>query len=513
MSNPILQLKNIKKVYPGVIALNNVSLDFYSGEVHAIVGENGAGKSTFIKTITGAIRQTSGKIVFNGSEIQDNNPIKSLDRGISAIYQEFNLIPSLSVAENIFYGRYKKKGLFVDFKTMEAESKKILDRLGISINPKELVKNLSVGYQQIVEIAKSLVKDVKVLIMDEPSAPLTNSELSYLFKIIEKLKNDGVAILYISHRLEEIFEICDKVSVFRDGQYIKTMHVKDTNEDELIRLMVNRELGNQYPVSNLVKGDVAFEVRNLNAKKLHNINFKVNQGEILGFAGLVGAGRTEVMRAIFGADPITSGELLLNGKPIVNKSPKQAIQNGIGLIPEDRKTQGALLHMSILENTTYANLKRFSNQCSFLNKKEEKRITNQYKDLLKIKTPSIEQKVKNLSGGNQQKVVLAKWLATECKILIFDEPTRGIDVGAKQEIYELMVKLAQQGKIIIMISSEMPELLGMSDRIIVMQDGKINGELLKKDATQEKILSMASNKAVHNPSESYACGTKVGGIS
>lgn len=492
-NKPILQLSGIKKVYPGVTALNGVSLDFFPGEAHAICGENGAGKSTFIKCITGAIKPTEGKIIYMGEELLDNSPSHSMELGISAIYQEFNLIPFLSVSENIFYGNYPKKNGLVDFKKMEEESKKILEYLGVDISVKSLVKDLSIGYQQIVEIAKSLVKDVKVLIMDEPSAPLTNNELKYLFEIVEKLKKDGVSIIYISHRLEEVFLLCEQISILRDGNYITSMKSKDTTEEEVIKIMVDRDLGDQYPEILYQQGEKVLEVKGLQNKYIEDISFSAYKGEILGFAGLVGAGRTEVMRAIFGADPIKSGEIWLEGKQIKNKSPKDAINNGIGLLTEDRKTQGAVLRMTIRENITYANLNKFSIGKLFIDQKKEQKAASDYKETLNIKTPSIEQRVVNLSGGNQQKVVLAKWLATDCKVLIFDEPTRGIDVGAKQEIYNIMKELVKQGKVVIMISSEMPELMGMSHRIIIMHEGRISGEILRKEATQELILEMASH--------------------
>lgn len=492
-SKPILELEGIKKVYPGVTALNGVSMSFYPGRAHAICGENGAGKSTFIKCITGAIKPTEGQILFRGELLKDNSPSHSMGLGISAIYQEFNLIPFLTVAENIFYGNYPKKNGLVDFKQMEEESRRILEYLGVNISVKALVKDLSIGYQQIVEIAKSLVKEVKVLIMDEPSAPLTNNELHYLFAIVEKLKRDGVSIIYISHRLEEVFQLCDEISVLRDGNYICSMKTKDTTEEELIRIMVDRELGDQYPDVPYQRGEQVLQVKGLKSRLLKDISFTAYQGEILGFAGLVGAGRTEVMRAIFGADPIAAGEIILEGTEIRIKTPAEAIAHGIGLLTEDRKNQGAVLGMTIRENITYANLLGFSRGKLFVDEKRERQASLDYKDMLNIKTPGIEQKVMNLSGGNQQKVVLAKWLATNCKVLIFDEPTRGIDVGAKQEIYNIMKKLVEDGKVVIMISSEMPELLGMSHRIIVMHEGKISGEVLKQEATQELILEMASH--------------------
>lgn len=489
----ILELKGLTKVYPGVVALDDVCMTFKKGEVHAIVGENGAGKSTLIKSITGALEPTGGSIIFDGKEYKGFNPIQAIELGIGAVYQEFNLVPYLSVAENIFYGREIKKGPILDIKKMCQETDIILKELGVRIDPKTRVKDLSVAYQQIVEIAKSVSREVKVLILDEPSAPLTNTEIVAMFKIIKKLKQKGVTIIYISHRLEEIFEISDRVTVMRDSKYILTMETSDTDRKCLISLMVGRDLTDDYPCCNCKDQEVMLEVKNINTSYVRNINFKVNKGEILGFAGLVGAGRTETARAVFGADTLLSGDVFLNGKKINIKTPKDAIKSGIGLIPEDRKQHGVLLGLSIRNNITFSSLDKVSRYGWIDNKKENTKI-NELKSNLRIKTPSMEQLVKNLSGGNQQKVVLAKWMATKCEVLIFDEPTRGIDVGAKQEIYKLMRQLADSGKALIMISSEMPELLGMSDRIIVMHEGEIVGELDRCEATQEIILDMASKE-------------------
>ncbi len=492
MSENILELQNIRKEYPGVVALNDVSLGFKKGEVHAIIGENGAGKSTFIKIITGAIEPTLGEVFFENKKLNKATPADRLELGITAIYQEFNLFNHLSVAENIYFNRFDKQKGLIDYSSIEEKSKKVLNKLGIKIDPKTLVKNLTVGYQQLIEIAKSISRTVKVMIMDEPSAPLTNNELKFLFDIIRDLKADGIAIIYISHRLEEIFDVCDKVSVFRDGNYLETKTVRDTNKEELIKLMVNRELDDSFPHIELEKGEKVLEVKNLKSNHLKDISFAAYKGERLGFAGLVGAGRTEVARAIFGADKLNAGEIFIEGIKVSINNPEDAIKFGIGLIPEDRKHQGALLHLSIKENISYAYMRKIANLLGIINDKEEEIIVKEQINSLKVKTPSALQLVKNLSGGNQQKVVLAKWLLMKSKILIFDEPTRGIDVGAKQEIYNLMNELALMGKVIIIISSEMPELIGCSDRIIVMSEGKITGELIKENITQEKILELAS---------------------
>ncbi len=491
----ILSVKNITKSYPGVIALDNVTLDIVKGEIHAIAGENGAGKSTLIKIITGAIQADRGEIELDGVKHKGFSPHEAqAELGISAIYQEFTLIPELSVAENVFFGKELEKGIFINKKQMHRETENILSKLGVKINPGVLVKNLSVAYQQIVEIAKSLSQEVKILIMDEPSAPLTTNEVDHLFHLVRTLKNQGVTIIYISHRLPEIFELSDRVTIMRDGKLIITMDTEKTDRKELINYMVGRELGESYPEKTYVSNEPLLEVRSLSTKKLlKNINFKLHKSQILGFGGLVGAGRTELARALFGADPIICGEIFVKGKKVLIKSPSGALEHSIALIPEDRKQHGILAEISVKKNITFSTLKRLT-KFGLISDKKEKSIAASFKKRLRIATPDLEQKVKNLSGGNQQKVVLAKWLATQCEIIIFDEPTRGIDVGAKQEIYELIKKLAKEGKGIIFISSEMPELLGMSDQIIVMREGEIMGSFEKGTATQHAILDMASAK-------------------
>lgn len=488
----VLELKHITKKYPGVVALDDVSLSFQAGEVHAIVGENGAGKSTFIKVITGAIQPTSGEIYFEGEKIEHNSPQYALSVGITAIYQEMDLLPYLSVAENIFYNRYITRHGMIDFSATEKKAGEILKKLGVHINPKMLVKNLSAGYQQLVEIAKSLSRTVKVMIMDEPSAPLTNNELKYLFDIVKVLKKEGIAIIYISHRMEEIFEICDKVSVFRDGHYIMTTDVANTNQNELIHEMVNRDLGDAYPAIQLTRGEKVLEVKNLCNSLLKNVSFDAYRGERLGLAGLVGAGRSETAMAIYGADKITEGEIWLNGQKLQIKSPADAVKNGIVLIPEERKQQGTFLHMSIEDNMLFAYLPQLTNFMKLVDVKKADELCEKQIRAFSIKTPSKDQMISNLSGGNQQKVILAKWMLMNSDVIILDEPTRGIDVGAKQEIYELINQLAAADKVIIVITSELPELLGMTDRILVMAEGKISGEIYTKNATQEKILEMAS---------------------
>lgn len=491
MNTVVLKISHLTKYYDKVIALDGVNFELREGEVHAIVGENGAGKSTLIKSITGAIEPSGGTIEVNGETFTKLNPIESKKLGIGAIYQEFNLVPYLSVAENIFFGNEITKNGFIDFKQMNRIVQDKMDELGINIKPTTKVGNLGVAYQQLVEIVKVIMSDAKILIMDEPTAPLTNNETDLLFKIIARLKEQKVSIIYISHRLEEIFEICDRVTVFRDGKYISTHDVKDATREKMIAEMVGRELGEQYPARNGSDGDVILSVENMTNASVKNVSFELHKGEILGFGGLVGAGRTEVMRAIFGADPIDSGRIIKDGKEIKVRNPNDAFRNGIGLIPEDRKTQGAILGLSIKENITMSNIK---NVCKgvFVDNRVQKNECEKLKGELRIKTPDLNQLIKNLSGGNQQKVVLARILFSDCDILIFDEPTRGIDVGAKQEIYNIMKELVTEGKSIIMVSSDMPELLGMSDRILVMNEGQIAGELYPDEYTQEAVLELAS---------------------
>ncbi|AZO94963.1 sugar ABC transporter ATP-binding protein [Halocella sp. SP3-1] len=490
--NTILQLKNITKKYPGVVALDNVSLDIKEGEVHALVGENGAGKSTLIKTCTGAITPNKGKIIIDGKEFTKMSPKSSEENGISVIYQEFNLVGELSVAENIFLGSAIRNGIVIDEEAMVKKSKEIFDQLNIDINPKSLVKDLTVGYQQIVEIAKALSKKARILIMDEPSAPLTKSELKHLFVMVDKLKERGVTIIYISHRLDEVFRLADRVTVIRDGVVIDSLLTSETNVDHLISLMVGRELKETFPRRETeISDEVLLEVNHLTGNGVKDCSFKLRRGEVLGFGGLIGAGRTELAELIFGVKKITAGDMIYKGKKISPKSPQEAISYGIALVPEDRKQQGALLDLDIKGNIVMSILKKISSYF-VVNKNKEISISKDYKNKLNIKTPDLGQKVKNLSGGNQQKVILAKWLASKPELIILDEPTRGIDVGAKFEIYKLINDLVSQGKTIILISSEMEELIGMSDRIIVLAEGEITGSLEKSEFSQEKILNYAS---------------------
>ena len=453
---------------------------------------NGAGKSTLVKCCSGAIKPSNGTVVISDEEFNSLTPELSERKGLSVIYQEFNLIKELTVAENVFLGRAIRKGIVIDIKAMAERTKKIFSQLHIDINPYELVKNLTVGYQQMVEIAKALSMNAKILFMDEPTAPLTKNETEDLFRVVRKLKESGVTIIYISHRLEEIFHLCDRVTVMRDGQIVKTLDTVDTNKKELIELMVGRIFKETFPSrANCIQEDVVLDVKNLSGNGVEDISLQVRKGEILGLGGLIGAGRTELAELLFGVKPIQSGSVYLNKREIHYRDPETAINNGIAYVSEDRKQKGVLLDINIKENISIAILKRLS-KFSVIDRAKELAITKIIKEQLSIKTPSLGQLVKNLSGGNQQKVVLAKWLATKPEMIILDEPTRGIDVGAKYEIYKLINALVEQGKAVIMISSEMEELIGVSDRIIVLSEGRMTGELIKPEFNQEKILEFAS---------------------
>ncbi|HOE34390.1 MAG: sugar ABC transporter ATP-binding protein [Chloroflexi bacterium] len=487
----VLSLQNITKRYPGVLALNNVSVDFLEGEVHALLGENGAGKSTLIKAVAGAIEIDSGTITINGHIFQKVTPHVSRSLGVEVIYQEFNLVPTLSVAENIYLCEKSPNSALYNADEFVKKASAVLAQFGVHIDPRAMVQDLSIADQQIVEIAKAVSKNVKILIMDEPSAPLSVSEVEMMFNIIRQLKARGVTVIYISHRLEEVFRISDRVTVLRDGCYITTLNTAETSRQELIKLMVGRELKESYPARKNPPGEIALEVKHLTGNGNRDISFTARAGEILGIAGLVGAGRTELAQLIFGAVPAEKGEILISGNTAQIHSPLDAIRHKIGFLTEDRKGQGLFLEMSVKWNIIFPILKNIS-KYGVVDTKKEDQIAGHYKDRINIKTPSLTQKVINLSGGNQQKVVLAKALAAESDILIFDEPTRGIDVGAKQEIYHLMTELADLGKTILMISSDMEELLGMSDRIIVMCEGRLAGEVQKENFDQHYILDLAS---------------------
>ena len=487
----ILETRDIHKRYSGVNALNGINFKIRRGEVHALVGENGAGKSTLIKLLTGAISPTKGSIIFEGQMYNALNPSMALQLGITAIYQEFNLIPYLSVAENIFFGSEKMKNGLVDFNEMNRLTIELFKQFDLKIDPKMKIQYMGVAQQQLVEIVKATTKNAKLIIMDEPSAPLTEKETETLYRIVKQLKEKKITIIYISHRLEEVFEICDRVTVLRDGNYISTNYIHDTNRDLLIADMVGRKLREAFPRTNVKRDRIILEVVDVNNRRLNHVSLRLYKGEILGIGGLVGAGRTELARAIYGADKIDSGRIILKGVETRIDSPKDALKKSIALLPEDRKTQGVIMGMDIKSNITLAIIKKIS-KFSLLRFKQENKICTSLVDDLSIKINSLQQPVNNLSGGNQQKVVLAKCLATKGDILIIDEPTRGIDVGTKQEIYKIMRTLADSGKSIIMISSEMEELIGMSDRILVMRNGKIVKELYPPEFSQEAILNYAS---------------------
>ncbi len=492
----IVSLNKVRKEYPGVVALDDISIDFRRGEVHAIAGENGAGKSTLIKILTGAIRPDSGEIVVDGQSFRGLRPQQALyGLGIVAIYQEFNLIPYRSIMENIFLGKELKRNGLLDIKAMRLESSRLLKLLGITIDPGTIVRNIGVAYQQIVEIAKAISNDVNILIMDEPTAPLTTLEVNILKDLIKKLRDSGITIIYISHRMSENFELADRITVLRDGAFVSTVDADTTSRSDLISMMVGRDVGISYPQHKVaVTREPLLEVKGLYSQKyIKDISFTLHQGEILGFGGLVGAGRTELAMALFGAAPIEQGEVFLSGRNINIRSTADAIKNGIALVPEDRKRHGILGHLSVRDNVSFSSMSNIS-RFSLVNRKKQIGIAEGFRKALSIKTPSVEKESRQLSGGNQQKVVLAKWLATNSNILIFDEPTRGIDIGAKQEIHQLIVELADNGKGIILISSEMPELLGMSDRILVMRDGSIVGYFSREEVTPEAVLELAAHE-------------------
>ena len=496
MGEVILTMKGIDKSFPGVHALDHVDFEVRRGEVHALMGENGAGKSTLMKVLTGIYTKDSGTITYEGKEVSFHNTREAQDAGIVIVHQELNMVGHLTVAQNIYIGREFKKGIRIDDKKMNEEAAKLFERLHIHIDPAETMSSLTVGKQQMCEIAKAISRDAKVIIFDEPSAALTEAEIEELFKIIRDLREQQVGIVYISHRMDEIKVITDRVTVMRDGAYVGTLITKDCTKEDIINMMVGRVIYEDPKACSAVAPDapVVLKVEHLNAGRMvQDVSFELHKGEILGFSGLMGAGRTETARAIFGADPKESGDIYINGKKVEINSPQDAVRNGIGYLSEDRKQFGIVVQKTVAENSTMANLENFMRGL-FIHKEKEAEVAQKYVDSLATKTPSVEQLVVNLSGGNQQKVVIAKWLVKDCGILIFDEPTRGIDVGAKNEIYKLMNRLAEEGKSIIMISSEMTEILRMSDRVLVMCEGKKTGELDIQEATQETIMTLATRE-------------------
>ena len=492
---PLLQLKGIDKAFPGVKALSGAALSVYPGKVMALVGENGAGKSTMMKVLTGIYNKDAGSQYFLGKEVAFNGPKDSQEAGIGIIHQELNLIPQLTIAENIFLGReFVNRIGRIDWKRMYAEADKLLARLNMSYSSHRLVGELSIGDQQMVEIAKVLSFESKVIIMDEPTDALTDTETASLFKVINELKAEGRGIVYISHRLKEIFEICDDVTVFRDGQFIAERPVSDLQEDSLIEMMVGRKLEEQYPRLNQPRGEKRLEVSQVSGPGVDNVSFTLYRGEILGVAGLMGAGRTELMKILYGAAPRKAGTVSLDGRPVVTHSPQDGLANGIVYISEDRKRDGLVLGMSVKENMSLTALRYFSRAGGSLKQAEEPQAVGDFIRLFNIKTPSMEQPIGLLSGGNQQKVAIARGLMTRPKVLILDEPTRGVDVGAKKEIYQLINQFKQEGLSIILVSSEMPEVLGMSDRILVMHEGHLSGEFPIEQATQEALMAAAVGK-------------------
>ena len=494
MGEVILTMKDIDKSFAGVYALKKAGLELKRGEVHALMGENGAGKSTLMKILTGIYSRDEGIIVFEGQEVQYKNPKEAQDAGIVIVHQELNMMNHLTVAQNIFIGRERMNGRLVDDKKMAEDAAELFRKLNIKIDPKENMGRLTVGRQQMCEIAKAISTEAKVIVFDEPTAALTESEINELFKIIRDLRDKGIGIIYISHRMDEINQITDRVTVMRDGEYVGTLITEDCTKDDIIRMMVGRTVYEAPKTKSSVPEDapVVLKVENLTVgRAVKGLSFELHKGEILGFSGLMGAGRTESARAIFGADKKDSGEIFVHGKKVDIRSPKDAVKAGIGYLSEDRKRYGVIVEKSVVVNTTMSSVPQFTKGL-FLDNKAEVRTAEKYVKALKTKTPSVHQQVRNLSGGNQQKVVIAKWLTRDCEILIFDEPTRGIDVGAKSEIYTLMNELVKQGKSIIMISSELTEVLRMSDRILVMCEGRKTGEINIDEATQEKIMHAAT---------------------
>jgi inositol transport system ATP-binding protein len=494
----ILEMRNVVKEFPGVKALDGIDLCVRPGKVHVICGENGAGKSTLMKVLNGTHHADSGEIYFKGEKIEPKSIESTIKLGIAMIYQELNPILEMSIGENIFLGREPKTGTFVNFKKLYADAQQLLDGLSISFGAKQKMKELSIAGHQLIEIAKAISREASVIIMDEPTSAIADTEVEILFKQIESLKKHGVSIIYITHKMDEIFKIADDITVIRDGKLVDSGPASNYNPEKIISLMVGREINNIFPKDTTVPiGEVVFEVKNLTQEadvggRFRDISFDLRKGEILGFAGLVGAGRTEVMRAIFGMDPYTSGKVFLNGNPIKIKNTTSAVKQGIIMLSEDRKTYGLVLNRNAHENISLVNLKKYAKKY-LVNDRAIALDAAKMKDLLNIKISSFKVEANTLSGGNQQKLVLSKWLLGNVKIMILDEPTRGIDVGAKSEIHKLMCDFARQGKSVIMISSELPEIIGMSDRVVVMQAGHIKGILHREEATQERIMTLATH--------------------
>lgn len=492
-----IEMQHIEKVFGTNQVLFDAGIDIVPGEVHALMGENGAGKSTMMNILTGVHEKNAGSIKINGEETAFSGPKEAEENGISFIHQELNVLPDMTIEQNLFLNKEIRKGLgLLDAKEMRRQSTELLARVGLDLNPNTVLSSLSVGTQQLIEICKALMTNAEVIIMDEPTAALSDTESERLFEIIETLKQNDVSIIYISHRMEEIFRISDRITVMRDGRYIQTLNTKETSNAELVRLMIGRELTEQFPHRHRDIGDVRFEVKGLSDEQLLNdISFDVRAGEILGVSGLMGAGRSELMHVIFGDRPMTQGEIYIDGEIAKMKSPIEAMHHGIALVTEDRKSQGLLLDKSIRENITLANFDELSKR-GFINEKMEKDVAESSSKMFNIRAESIETKTGNLSGGNQQKAFIAKWVLTNPKVLILDEPTRGVDVGSKAEIYDIMNDLTKQGISIIMVSSDLPEIIGMSDRVAVMHEGKLQGIINRTQATQENIMTLATGGVI-----------------
>ena len=492
----ILKMEGISKSFPGVKALDQVNLTVRKGTVHAVMGENGAGKSTLMKILLGLYPQDEGTVYFKGKEVHFNNPRDALHNGLAMIHQELSTVRSRNVMQNIYLGKeitYKGTGV-LNNKAMYAECKTLFESLGIGIDPMTPMSSLSVSRQQLCEIAKAISYNADLIIMDEPTSAITESEVELLFKMIDDLLKKGITIIYITHKMDEVFKIADDVSVYRDGHFINSVPAKETNQAELIKMMVGRELSQMFPKEEVEIKDTLLKVENLSSEGVfEDVSFELRRGEILGVAGLIGAGRSEVMEGVFGVRPISKGKIYINGAEVTIRTPRDAIRNRIAFLTEDRKHNGCLLPLSVRENTVIASLTKYC-RLGFINRRVCNEKSKEMQKAMNIKTPTIEQKIMNLSGGNQQKVLVGRWLLTDPNILIVDEPTRGIDVGAKSEIHKLITNLAKQGKGIIMISSELPEVLGMSDRVMVMSEGKLIGTMNREEATQEKILLYATGK-------------------
>jgi ribose transport system ATP-binding protein len=493
---PLMQMKKISKSFPGVKALQEVDLEAYAGEALALLGENGAGKSTLVKILSGVYKKDAGQILIEEKEVDIRGIKEAEELGIAIIHQELSLLRNLTIYENIFLGNeiYNSSTRKLNKSAMKKSAIEYLREIGSSLNPETLVKDINVGDMQMVEIVKALSKKSKIIVMDEPTTALTDVETVKLFEVMRKLKSQGIAIIYITHRMDEIFEICDKVEVLRDGKYIGSTDVNQVTKDDLITMMVGRKLEEQFPHIEVPAGEKMIEVKGISyGNRVKNVSFDVKKGEILGLAGLMGAGRTEVAKLIFGEFKKSSGEILIEGKKVEINSPKAAIKAGIAYLSEDRKQEGLNLNMTTGKNMTLCALKQYEKAFLRLDQRQERKIVNQYIDKLSIKTTGPDQMIRNLSGGNQQKVIISKWLLLNPRILIVDEPTRGIDVGAKKEIYDILNKLKQEGKAIIVISSDMPEILGITDRILVMHEGEITGELKRSEASQEAVMKYALN--------------------